>query len=178
MFEEYKSKEKKISMLFYESNILNAEEKKFLLGWLPYKPKKITLLLDSNIDGYSCNTFIQKVQNKYPTLVIIKTTKGRKYGGYTTQCWKSGETCDNDAFVFSFVTNKKYEIVEPQHAIGFSTWWGFGWYNNAIVIYDYCKSSNDNYVRNKTYKIKEEYELNGGEPNFTVKSFEVYFIEY
>ena len=166
-------------MFFYESNILNAEEKKLLLGWLPNKPKKITLLLNSKIDGDSCKTFIQKVQNKCPTLVIIETIKGRKFGGYTTQIWKSGETSDNDAFVFSLVTNKKYEIVEPQHAIGFdNNYWLFGWNNNAIVVKDHCKTRNDNYVCNKTYKIEEKYELNGGEEYFIVSSFEVYAIEY
>ena len=179
MFEEYKNKEKKISMLFNKSDILDSEEKILLLKWLPNKPKKTTLLLNSKIDGDSCKTFIQKVQNKCPTLVIIETIKGRKFGGYTTQIWKKGETSDNDAFVFSLVTNKKYEIVEPQHAIGFdNNYWLFGWNNNAIVVKDHCKTRNDNYVCNKTYKIEEKYELNGGEEYFIVSNFEVYFIEY
>ena len=31
---------------------------------------------------------------------------------------------------------------------------------------------------NQTYDIKEQYELNGGERNFTVKKFEIFHVEY
>ena len=54
----------------------------------------------------------------------------------------------------------------------------FGRDNNAIVVYNNCTTNNSNYVGNRTYDIPENYELNGGEYNFTVKSFEVYHIEY
>jgi hypothetical protein len=56
-------------------------------------------------------------------------------------------------------------------------WWGFGPYENTIVIYDNCTKNNNNYVDNQTYDIKEENKLNGGEKYFTVKSFEIYLIE-
>ena len=183
MFEEYIIKKKETALFFSTSDILNVEEKNLLLKWLPKKPNKIILLLNSNIDGDSINSFKQKVENKFPTLAIIETTKGRKFGGYTTQIWKNGETKDNNAFVFSFVTKKKYEIKEPQHAIGLITgekqnrWWGFGYSNNAIVIRNNSKSTNDNYVDNQTYNIQEKNELNGGEHNFTVKSYEIYLID-
>ena len=57
-------------------------------------------------------------------------------------------------------------------------YWIFGYSYNGIVVYDNCTKRNDNYVDNKTYDIPEQYELNGGERKFTVKSFEIYHIEY
>ena len=55
-------------------------------------------------------------------------------------------------------------------------WWGFGPFENAIVINNNCTKNKSNYVVNQTYDIKEEYDLNGGENYFIVKSFEIYLI--
>ena len=180
-YEEKESEKEKEEQLisFSGTEILNKESKKMLLSWLPRKPIKITLLLNSNIDGDSTSTFMDKCNGKYPTLAIIKTTKGNIFGGYTTQLWKQGEVQDKNAFVFSIDKKKKYNIKEPEHAIGFSnSYWLFGYGDNAIVCYNNCTKQNDNYVGNKTYDIPEQYELNGGEKDFTVKSFEIYHIEY
>ncbi len=174
-----KNEEKKVK-LFIESEIINNEEESLLLSWLPKKPNKVTLLLNSNKDGDSTKTFINKCNGKCPTLAIIKTTNGYKFGGYTTQIWKEGEIQDNNAFVFSFDKKKKYNIKQPEHAIGFrlNSFWLFGYSNNAIVIYENCTKINNNYVDNNTYDIQDSYELNGGERNFIVKSFEIFLIEY
>ena len=91
--------------LMIESDILNKEEEDLLLNWLPKKPNKIILLL--NKDGDSTTTFMNKCNGKCPTLAIIKTTNGYKFGGYTTQIWKEGEIKDNNAFVFSLDNKKK-----------------------------------------------------------------------
>ena len=179
---EYKElrKEKEEKKLIFDSEILNKEDQEMLISWLPRKPNKITLLLNSNKDGESTKTFMEKVNGKCPTLVIIKTTKGYSFGGYTTEMWKEGRVKDSNAFVFSMEKKKKYNIKQPENAIGFAEnlFWLFGWSQNAIVIYENCKTRNDNYVDNKTYDINEKYELNGGERNFTVKSFEVYHVDY
>ena len=123
---------------------------------------------------------MNKCNGKCPTLAIIKTTNGYKFGGYTTQIWKEGEIKDNNAFVFSLDNKKKYNIKQPEHAIGFkkNDFWLFGWSSNAIVIYENCTKNNSNYVGNGTYDIQKQYELNGGERNFAVKSFEIFFVEY
>lgn len=181
MFEEYKNKKLKKINFFDNSEILNENEKELLLEWLPKKPKNIKLLLNSNKDGDSTNTFINKVNGKSPTYAIIETTKGYKFGGYTTKLWKQGKIEDNDAFVFSVNNKKKYNILKPEYALGFSegNHWLFGYTYNAIVIRDNCTASNkDNFVENGAYNIKEKYELNGGERSFIVKSFEIHYIEY
>ena len=90
-----------------------------LINWLPKKPKKLTLLLNSNKDGDSTKTFIDKCQGKCPTYAIIETKKGYKFGGYTNQFWKESQAKDNEAFVFSLNNKKKYSILKPEYAIGF-----------------------------------------------------------
>ena len=178
---EGKEKEKEEKLIsFSGTEILNNEAKKMLLNWLPKKPTKLTLLLNSNIDGDSTSTFMNKCNGKCPTLVVIKTTKGNIFGGYTTQQWKQGKVKDQNAFVFSIDKKKKYNIKYPEYAIGFENnyFWIFGYSYNTIVCHNNCTKTNDNYVDNKTYDIPEQYELNEGERNFTVKSFEIYHVEY
>jgi hypothetical protein len=86
------------------------------------KSNKTTLLLNSNKDGDSINFVEEKCKNKYPTLVVIMTTKGIKFGGYTTQEWKKGVNKDNDAFVFSLDKKKKYKILNPINATYMNIW--------------------------------------------------------
>jgi len=110
-------------------------------------------------------------------MVIIQTTKGGIFGGYTSKPWKEEQTTDNNAFVFSLYTKKKYSIKNPSTAIGLSNGLNFGWGDNAIVIYEKSTSHSANYVGNGTYNIPNEYELNNGERNFTVKSFELFHLK-
>ena len=179
IIEEYINKKKEKDM-FKESQIINKNEKKLLIEWLPNKPKSINLIMNSKIDGDTSKAFQDKCGGKKPTYAIIKTKKGYKFGGYTTECWKQGQIKDNNAFVFSLNKKKKYNILKPDYATGFAlnSYWLFGFTYNAIVVNDNCTSNNSSYVCNGTYDIKEKYELNGGEYNFTVESFEIYQVNY
>jgi uncharacterized coiled-coil protein SlyX len=178
--EKEKEKEEEANKIFLGSQIITKESKDMLLNWLPRKPNKITLLMNSNIDGDSTKTFMDKCNGKCPTLAVIKTTNGYVFGGYTTQMWKEGKVKDNNAFVFSINKKRKYNIKQPENAIGFgkNLCWLFGDGYNAILVYENCTKKNSNFVGNGTYDIPERYELNGGEQKFTVKSFEIYHIEY
>lgn len=180
MFEEFMINKKRKKEMFIESQILNEEEKKLLIEWLPNNPKSINLIMNSKIDGDTSQAFINKCGGKKPTYAVIKTKKGYKFGGYTSEFWKEGQIKDYNAFVFSLNKKKKYQILKPEYAIGFglNSYWMFGYSYNAFVIYDNCTSNNSSYVGNGPYYIKEQYELNGGEYNFTVESFEIYQINY
>ena len=142
---------KKLSLIehyvSFPSEILKDknEDKKLILSWLPQKPNKITLLLNSKIDGDSCETLIQKCKGKKPTLVVIQTTKDIIFGGYATQEWNE-KNKDEKAFVYSLKTKKKYNVKEPNYAINASDWWGFGYSKNTIVLFDNCLQHNNNYV--------------------------------
>ena len=174
---------KKLSLinndLSFPSEILKDknEDKKLILSWLPKKPNKIIILLNSKIDGDSCKTLIEKCKGKKPTLVVIQTTKDIIFGGYATQEWSKSEK-DEKAFVYSLKTKKKYNVKDPNYAIHASSWWGFGPSKNTIILYDNCLKHKDNWVGDGAYDIPSPYELNGGEKNFGVKSYEIFYIEY
>ena len=164
--------------ILFPSEILKdkIEDKNLVISWLPQKPNKITLLLNSKIDGDSCKTLIEKCKGKKPTLVVIQTTKDIIFGGYITQEWND-DFKDEKAFVYSLKTKKKYNVKEPNYAKYADSWWGFGPEKNTIVLYDNCVKRTDNYVGNKAYDIPQPYELNGGEQCFSVKSYEIFYIE-
>ena len=50
--------------LIYRKRILNKEEMDMIINWLPRKPNKITLLMNSNIDGDSTKIFMDKCKGK------------------------------------------------------------------------------------------------------------------
>ena len=100
------------------------------------------------------------------------------FGGYTEQIWKQGGSEDKNAFVFSINNEKKYKIKKPENATCLveNSFWRFGY--SAIVITENCTQAFNNYVDNGTYDIEEKFELNGGESNFNIKSFEIYHAIY
>ena len=164
----------------FPSEILKdkIEDKKLIISWLPQKPNKITLLLNSKIDGDLCKTVIEKCKGKKPTLVVIQTTKDIIFGGYITQEWNE-DYKDEKAFVYSLKTRKKYNVKEPNYAkyVYAGSWWGFGPWKHTLILWDNCLKRTDNYVGNEAYDIPQSYELNGGEKYFGVKSYEIFYIE-
>ena len=151
------------------------------MSWLEQKPKKIILLLDSKIDGDLTQTFYNKCSGKFPTVVFVKTTKGRRFGGYCSIGWENkngGALKDINNFIFSLDKKKKYKIKNPDKGIEtHSNYFAFGG-GSDFYIYNNCTSSTYNYNDNSgTYETIETYELNG-EKNFTVSNYEVYQIEY
>jgi hypothetical protein len=182
---EIERKEKELIKKYGEivkSQILNLNEKELFLSWLENKPKKIKLLLDSRIDGDLTQTFYNKCSGKYPTVVFVKTTKGHRFGGYSSIPWKNLNEQfaeDEKNFIFSLDKQKKYNIINPKNAIQtHPSYFAFGG-GSDFYVNDKCTSYIYNYNNNSgTYNTTETYELNGGEYNYTVSSYEVYQIEY
>ena len=186
-YKEKEKEEKEEKDLFYagfkNSNIINKEEVDAIYNWLDKKPKKSKLLLDSKIDGDKTETFYKKCGGKSPTIVLVKTTEGNKFGGYTTFSWENkneGIIKDNNCFIFSLNKMKKYNIVKPENAIQTNDdYFAFGGSDSDFLILNNCHSTKENYCDHKkgTFLITEKYELNGGKRDFTVSSYEVYQIE-
>ena len=49
---------------------------------------KLKLLYRSSEHGYTAESFHEYCDNKRPTLIIIKSSEGRIFGGHTTLSWK------------------------------------------------------------------------------------------
>ena len=180
--EKEEKKKKELYGQIYKSSVINKDEIDLFMNWFDKKPTKIKLLLDSKIDGDSTQTFYNKCSNKFPTVVFVKTTKGRRFGGYCSVGWENANDNykkDINNFIFSLDKKKKYKIKKPEYGIYTSSGtFAFGG-GHDFCIYNNCTSNNSSYNYNNggTYETTEQYELNG-EHYFTVSSYEVYQIEY
>jgi hypothetical protein len=167
------------------SDIINNEDKKILNNWFnSNNDKTIKLLYKASRDGDNYQDFYRLCEDKGPTITIALTTKGFKFGGYTSLSWKNPNngSCiyyeDKNAFIFSLnkkkkfypkIGNKNHVCMHSDRGPSFGGGNDFQLCNNCLhnnKSYNYCQS---------TYNI-ENYELNGGEKNFTVKDYEVYSI--
>jgi hypothetical protein len=66
--------------------------------------QKWNLIYRASRDGFKASQFHAKCDNKHNTLVIIKSTNGNIFGGYTEQSWAHGSLkFDRIAFIFSLI---------------------------------------------------------------------------
>ena len=182
--EEY-SKLKKTNIeknnnLFAKSSIIKSDDENTILSWFYKKPSKFILLLDSKVDGDSTSTFYQKCKNKCPTILFFKTTKGARFGGFTTKFWpENGYMEDEKSFVFSLDKKEKYKVNFPKESLcGRKDYFQFG--TCCFKICNKCTSVNTNYINDdkKYFDIPSNFALTGGDKNFIISSYEVYQIEF
>ena len=70
------------------------------------------------IDGDKAHNFHHFVDGKDPLIILVKTSKNKIIGGYTSIPWSSSNQpiYDSYAFLFSLTTEKKYDIFKPKFA--------------------------------------------------------------
>lgn len=141
---------------------------------------KFTLLYRATEHGDKAKVFHEKCDKHQMTLVLVETTKGSRFGGFTTKTWDGNcvKKIDNDAFVFSLDKHKIYDIRKNEYAIGGYPKFGPVFFGCQIRIYDeFFKKGGTTCLRSLNYKTKVDYELNNGEQQYLVKEIEVYDIE-
>ena len=91
--------------IFKGSRVLsNNNEEIMISNWIkPNSKIKVNLLYQISRDGDNISTFYNKVKNKYPTLILIKSKSGYKFGGYTTQIWEKTWNYKKDKYSFLFL---------------------------------------------------------------------------
>ena len=139
------------------------------------------LLYRASRDGDSSQTFHNKCDGIPNTVIIIETTKGKKFGGFTSQIWDKKGDFKRDENCFLFNLNKKeiYYIKNSDIAILCSKNKGpnFG-SGSDICIEDNCMRNNNNFTFQSSFYYKEQnYALNG-EKFFTVKDYDVYQVDF
>ena len=143
---------------------------------------KYQLIYRGSRDGMNSSSFHQKSNGISPTISIIKTTKGFKFGGYTEKTWENNSDGkwikDDKSFVFSLNYMKIYNHTQGKDAIYH--------YNNYGPSFNYCiyscrnfnENSNCTYDKNNCNKIysgfERDYELTNGDYNFSIKEIEVF----
>lgn len=177
-------KEKELILLkdIKESSICKNDEISFFIGELQKHEKFINkkigfkLLFKSSKDGDKLSGLHNKCDNIKSVLLLIKTNKGIRFGGYTEIGFNNeGKALnDNKAFVFSLdkkniYNNKDNPAIYCQNdLIGFK---------HTIYIYDnFCSNSSSmNIGGNNQYPCKQ-YELNNGEQYFQISDIEIFQI--
>jgi hypothetical protein len=187
------------NLLFAESSIisLDAPEKKkelnllqnWLDGWksqigsLPSTSYTTKLIFSSEKEDDKASSFHKSCDNIAPTLILIETKEGFRYGGFTTQKWESPEQSifkeDKNAFIFSLDMEKKYDVTDPEKSIQCSMFWGpyFGEGGAICVPDNFLQEKNAFYQWPSSYDISEKDELTfGQEHNINISKYEVYQI--
>ena len=180
------------------SKIINkAEELEFLENRLKYnevlKKRNIIykLLYRISENGNDIQSFHSKCDNIKGTLIIIKTTKGMKFGGYTEQIWNSNK---NDSitrkdgkgicFCFSLDLFKIYNFNDDyKHSICCCDDCGPCFSGDVAAFFE-IKNNNGLLFGNTNYTIKSnsfgkvdnDYEFNNGENEFGIIEMEVFQI--
>ena len=105
---------KRVQTVMSNNIILNwKEETELFRYWInPNGQIKLSLIYKATIDSDFASAFHSKCDDHAPTVIIIKTDKGIRFGGYTTQTWNCDEECkkDENAFLFNLDNKRKYDI--------------------------------------------------------------------
>lgn len=141
-----------------------------------------TLVYKATRDGDKAETFHSMCDSYNHTVILIKTSKGRRFGGYAYEKWEGEDVSkvDNRAFLFSIDRQKVYGIKRNEEAIGCYKLNGPDFCGWQIVVQDNFLSNKQCYTGEKemNYNTEEDYELNGGEKYFGVQELEVFQVKW
>ena len=143
------------------------------------------LIYRATDDGDTADAFHKKCDNLSPLLILIKTTKHRRFGGFTQATFESSEKpkgkLDGSAFIFSLDKLKSYDVQEGQNAICSCKKNGPIFYGNEscnIYLSDKFFLTKGNVARKgDRYNTNEDYEINFGKAKFVTKEIEIYHIK-
>ena len=137
----------------------------------------------ASLDGDSPETFRKLCANTSPTLFLIETVDGYRFGAYTSLYFgedveNMGYREDKEAFIFSFDTGKKYKIEQPEYAVS-DTKGAFPMFGKRdIFIGKNILTESNSYAMfpvsyEKDPNAPGDYILNGGMKRFKIKELEV-----
>lgn len=119
-----------------------------------------------------------------PILLLVETVEGYRFGGYTVMDFMDDINDykeDDEAFLFSFDSRKKYKVQKPGEAIGDFDGEFPRFVNGDIKLSKGCLSNNESYTEypqsyEEDINAPSSYMLNGGIKNFRVKEIEAIVI--
>ena len=144
------------------------------------KGVKFHLIYKAFDDGDKAKIFHEKCDKYKMSLVLIETDQDVRFGGFTTKSWEGRnlKKIDNDAFVFSLETNKIFDIIRDEPAVGCYPKFGPVFFGCQIRIYDdFFTKGGTTCHKGLNYKTNKDFELNNGGQKYLIKDIEVYSIE-
>ena len=184
-----KPKEERYRILGIKSDIVHTvKEILYISHWLSSeKVTKLDLLFKGPNSNFDATTFHSQFDNIVPCLILIETTTGSRFGGFTNKTWKGENEYKNDntAFLFSLDFLEKYPI-NPQFigtAILAKTQYLCGFGKGDLIIYDHCnkflcKSDFPNTYICNNMQVNQRLRLTNYNHDFLVKDFEVFLVSF
>ena len=174
----------KIIQKITDFNFLNDKLESDFKGEVKYD-----LIYRATRDGPKTDDFNKKCNGKNNQLIILKTTKGVVFGGYTGRGFQNtnnGCIKDDSVFLYSIDNKKIYNIKKGSNALyelsskKFGIFFGKCNGDNPIFLGSDCDMlSYESYTcpkSNTEYEFNFDYELNNGECNFSLQEIEVFQI--
>ena len=147
------------------------------------KDIRLSLLYRASKDGDGASDFHSRCDKSQSTLTIIKTKKGLRFGGFTSETWagKDEDKKDKKAFCFSLDKMKIYNCIKGKRAIFASPFCGPTFENCIFQINDKCfeeggECSDD--IQNNFDNQEKKYEINNEEEKFEVEDVEVFNVTF
>ena len=166
--------------------LLNEGEKNMICDWIlkrmKSEDKKVEMTLLYKLKTHGDNYFHNYCNNKGYTVTLIRTTKGYRCGGFTTQNWSSRGSYVNDvnAFLFSLEFKEMYPINQEGTNAIYDSSDRQATFGNGHDLYianncsqNYSSTCNFPYA----YHGLKQRCLTGGVYNFKVDDMEVYLIK-
>ena len=184
-----KTKEERYRILGIKSDIVHTLNELFYISrWLSVeKVTKLDLLFKGPNANFDATIFHSELDNIVPCLILIETTRGDRFGGFTNQTWK-GESkykIDRTAFLFSLNFLEKYPINQncAGTAILAKTQFLCAFGKGDLIIYDhcnrcYCKSDFPNSYMCQNNQVNPKLRLTNYKHDFIVKDYEVFLVSF
>jgi len=155
-----------------------SSEISFLKNLLKQVGKKMgDTLYVASLDGDSASEFHSLCDGQGPTVVVVETTAGVIFGGYTDVSWSSdgGSHKSTTSFLFQIRPSMmKFSVKSPGHAVYHVSGYGpiFG-YGHDLVIVSGARSNKNSHTDTHSYTMSYKYQLNNNEKYFQVKDYVV-----
>ena len=166
--------------------IRNLDELHLLNDFLERKEREISYVVcyKATKHGVTFENMFQFCKIFYPLIFLIETDDGYRFGVYINKNLEMnfGYTTDEDSFIFSFDTKKKYRIREKENAFfisdkvldGFPIIFGakdISIGSNFLTTESSFTSFPVSYERDE--EASSGYLLNGGKKKFVIKELEI-----
>lgn len=140
---------------------------------------KYKIIFRSNIDGDCASTFHEKCDKIRNTLILIKASGNKRFGGFTTETWDGNDINKKDekSFIFSIDKMKIYDIIPGQNAINCNPDLGPVFLSQIKLLDKFFTQGGTTSAKGKNYKTLEDFEITDGAEKFGVKEVEVYQIK-
>jgi hypothetical protein len=109
---KFNNNNKQSTLTSINESLLSIEQFSNLLKLCQLDSKNLewTLVYKATRDGFGAIDFHSKCNSKSNTLVVVKSTNGNIFGGYTQQNWSGDDGFKSDANAFLFSLNNKHEM--------------------------------------------------------------------